>query len=294
MKPFVLCAFLTAAGLLEGQTTADGIAAVEAGRFQDAERILSELLRRDPGSFEANLYLGLTHFRAGNSAAARPLLEQAVRLSPASAQAWKMLGLVATSQGDLEPAVAALEKACDLGPKDEEACYYLGRDLYALGHYEAARTPFEKALGAVPQGMPGRVHRAIALNFAAQGLPVEAESHFKKAILAARPPTEGEDVRIDYGAFLFRQGRTEEAVPPLQQAVHDVPKSARANLELGRVLLHTDKLNDAVSCLERAVALDPANPNGHLLLGRAYLRLERTSDGEREMRLGQGSGTEKR
>jgi protein O-GlcNAc transferase len=294
MSPSILCALLIA-GSLQGQNLGDGIAAVDAGRLDEAERILSEVVRRNPDSFEGNFYLGLAHFRAGRSAEARPLLERAANLSPADARAWKTLGLLTSSAGDLGAAAAALGKACELAPNDEEACYYFARDLYALGHYESARRPFEAALRAAPQAMLPKVHRAIALNYAGLGMPAEAERHFVKAIqVNGRAPREGEDPRIDYGAFLFRQGRTAEALRPLQQAARDAPSSARANLEWGRVLLHVDKLDEAAACLEKAVGLEPGNWNARLLLGRAYLRLGRTSEGEREMRLGQEGWASKR
>ena len=281
----VVCGWCLA--LLHAQTTADGIAAIEAGRLDEAVRILSSVIQTDRDSAEAHLYLGLAHFRAGRSAAARPPLERAAELAPANAQAWKLLGLVSTSAGDAESAAIALSKACDLAPRDDEACYYFARNLYALGRHEAARAPFEKALRAAPPSMSARVHRAVALNFAAMEAPAEAERHFVKAIqLAGRAAREAEDPRVDYGAFLFRQGRTEEALRPLQQAAQDAP-SARAGLELGRVLLHLGKLDEAVVRLEKAVALEPGNSHARLLLGRAYLRLGRTAEGEREMRLGQ-------
>src|SRR5262249_16780636 len=113
-------------------------------------------------------------------------------------------------------------------------------------------------------------------------------------IQLAGPSPNTEDPRVDYGAFLFRQGRVEEALRPLEQAVHDAPVSARANIELGRVLLHLNRLDDAAAHLEKAVPADPGNWNAHLLLGRAYLQLGRTNQGEREMRLGQdGYGSSK-
>ena len=280
----VFLALIIASGSLQAQNLADGISAVEAGRLDEAERILSEIVRRQPDSADANLYLGLAHFRAGRSAAARPLLERAVRLSPTSARAWKTLGLVTMSNGDLNGALPALGKACELAENDEEACYFLARNLHALGRYEAARDAFEKALRAAPREMLSKVHRAIALNFVALFLPAEAEQHFVKAIELAGPSRNGEDPRVDYGAFLFRQGRTEEAVRPLEHAVRDAPSSARANLEWGRVLLHLNRVNEAAVCLEKTVALEPDNGNAHLLLGQAYLRIGRTSEGERELR----------
>jgi tetratricopeptide (TPR) repeat protein len=283
----VFLALTIASSSLQAQNLADGISALEAGRLDEAERVLSEIARQQPDSADANFYLGLVHFRASRSAAARPLLERAVSLSPASARAWKTLGLVTMSMGDLEGALPALGKACELAENDEEACYFLARNLHTLGRYESARAAFEKALRAAPKPMLSKVHRATALNFVALFLPAEAEQHFVKAIQLAGSAKNGEDPRVDYGAFLFRQGRTEEALRPLEQAARDAPFSARANVELGRVRLHVDKVNEAATCLEKAVALEPGNWNAHLLLGQAYLRLGRTSQGEREMHLGQ-------
>jgi len=208
-------------------------------------------------------------------------MEEAARL--------KRLGLDAMSAGNLEQAEPALRKACELAPSDEDVCYYLARNLHVRGNYEAAREPFDIALRAAPKGMLPRVHRAIALNFMALGMAPDAERHFLKAIqLNVRQAAGSEDPRVDYGAFLFRQGRTEEALVPLEQAVREVPTSPKANTEWGRVLLHLGRLEQAVGCLEKAVKLDPKSSNAHLLLGRAYLRLGRTTEGEREMQLGVG------
>jgi len=165
---------------LPAQNLRDGILAVEAGRLDDAERILSTVVRQRPDSADANFYLGLVHLRAGRADAALPLLKRAVSLSPASARVWKTLGLVTTSRGDLDGAAPALGKACELAPNDDEACYYFARNLHALGRYESAREQFEKALRAAPKQMLPRVHRATALNFSALGLPAEAERHFRE------------------------------------------------------------------------------------------------------------------
>ena len=268
---------------LYGQGLAEGKAALDDGLLEEAERILIEVVRAQPDSAEGHLYLGLTRFRAGRAVPARAELEQAAKLAPANALAWKMLGLVTTSTGDREGALIPLGRACELDPRDDESCYYLARMLHTLGRYEVARAPFEKAIRAAAPATLGGVHRAVALNYIGLGLAADAERHFLKAV---QTRTGGEDPRIDYGAFLFRQGRVQDAVAPLRQAVRDAPTSARANVELGRVLLHLDKAGEAATCLQQAVGREPGNANAHLLLGRAYLRLGRTAEGEREMRLG--------
>jgi Flp pilus assembly protein TadD len=115
----------------------------------------------------------------------------------------------------------------------------------------------------------------------------ESERQFLEAIRVYRDSATGEDPKIDYGAFLVRQGRSEEALDSLEKAVKASPKSVRANMELGKALLHLGKLKPAVVHLEKAVALAPNAWAARLLLGKAYLQLGRTADGEREMQLGQ-------
>ena len=107
--------------LLQAQTTAEGIAAVEAGRLDEAVRILSAIVHTDPNSSEAHFYLGWRISAPADPP--RPVLplERAAALAPANAQAWKLLGLASTSAGDPESAAAALRKACDLAPQDEES-----------------------------------------------------------------------------------------------------------------------------------------------------------------------------
>lgn len=266
----------------------DGVAALRAGRLADAERSLDRAVREQPSSFEANYYLGLARFRLERLPAARESLEKAVRLAPRRAAAWKLLGVVSAAQQDLAGAVEPFGKACDLAPEDEDACYYLGRNLYSLNRFEPARIALEKALATGSDPRLWRVHRALAQNFEALGMAAEAERHFLEAIRlnrnSARPD---EDPRIDFGVFLFRQGRAADSMKPLEEAVRTLPHSARAQAECGRVLLQLGRPDEAAARLEQATQLDPKNWAAHLLLGRAYQRLGRAGDADKHLRLGE-------
>jgi len=201
---------------------------------------------------------------------------------------WKQRGLKLAMSGQLEAAAETLTKACELSPRNDDACYYLGRTWFTLGRYVEARDSFAKALQISPKPMLSKAHRAAALNFVALIIPEEAERHFRKAVQLSRgTKSTDEDPRVDYAAFLFRQGRMEEALPLLEQAVKEQPASARANTELGRVLLHMGKRELAAARLEKAVALDPRSTAARLLLGRTYLELDRKQQGEEQLRLGQ-------
>jgi tetratricopeptide (TPR) repeat protein len=138
------------------------------------------------------------------------------------------------------------------------------------------------------------------LNYTGLGLDVEAERHFRQAIARyGGTSSSPDDPRLDYGVFLMRQGRIQEALEPLHQAVSASPDSARANAELGRALLELNRPEAALGPLERSVNLDPKAWTARLLLGRVYFRLGRNEEGERETRLGregwgkQGYGSSK-
>ena len=64
----------------------------------------------------------------------------------------------------------------------------------------------------------------------------EAERNFRDAIRLYHPGSgvPQPDPRLDYGAFLLREGRTQDALDMLQQSVTASPGSPRAHAELGR------------------------------------------------------------
>ena len=275
-------------GVLAAQDVPTAVSAFENGRFEEAARTLSEILSRTPDDADANYYLGMTYFREGRLRDAMPFLERATRLSPSKPAAWKALGLVLLGANDYRGASVPLGKACALDPKDEDNCYLQGRSLFVLGLYDEAAQPFDKALRAAPQAKQAAVHRAAALNLVELGRTQEAEQHFRDAVRLYRvgPGVPQPDPRLDYGAFLIRQGRTQSALELLQQSVTASPGSPRAHAELGRALLELDRPAEAVTELKSAVDLDPNGWAVRMMLGRAYLRLGRAEDGQRELSLG--------
>lgn len=235
----------------------------------------------------AEIRRGYHLFQAGDLEAARNAFERAVELAPSHAGGWKALGTVFAARSDWTQAEAAFRKACALDPREERACYYLGRTLYSENRFDAAIEVFQKTLPAEPAGNLWQVHRGLALALEAMGRDRDAERQFRESIRfddgRSRPD---EDPRIDYGGFLFRQGRSGEAVGPLEEAVKRSPGAPRALFELGRVFAQTGKLDAAAAYLEKAVEVDPEYAAAHLLLGKTYLRMGREAEGRRHLELG--------
>lgn len=286
-------------GLLAAQDLPRAVRALDGGRFDEAITSLAEMLRSAPDDPDVNYYLGLAYFRAKRPREAQPYLERATSFRPERPQAWKALGLALLQTSDYAPASLALSRTCVLDPKDEDGCYLLGRSLYIQGLFDEAVEPFEKALKAAPAALQAAVHRAAALNYAELGRAADAERHFRDALRLRGSAPGQPDPRVDYGAFLIRQGRAQDAVGFLTAAAGDAPNFARAHAELGRALLELDRPADALAPLQRSVELDPSNWSVRMILGRTYLRLGRTEEGGRELKFGregwakQGYGSSK-
>ena len=232
---------------------------------------------------------GIRLFSERQSAAALEALERSVQLRPDYAAAWKALGVVSAAGGDYERAEKPFRMACQLQPDLPDACLYYGRALYLLNRFSPALEVLRPALQNHPDN--AQIYRLIALSSEALGETSEAGAAFQKAVLLNRgsPPNQGppnEDPGIDYGVFLYRQGRAEEAVDPLESVLKRYPTASRAHLELGCVLLALDRLPQAETHLEQAVALDSQSGRAHLLLGKVYLRLGKPEAGERQLRQG--------
>lgn len=74
------------------------------------------------------------------------------------------------------------------------------------------------------------------------------------------------------GFFLLVLGRFEQAIPPLERAVHLDPLSIRTNRTLGVAYYLLDRLVDAEHWVKAAIAVRPEDPESHYLAARIFLR----------------------
>ena len=62
---------------------------------------------------------------------------------------------------------------------------------------------------------------------------------------------------FDHGRTLFNQGRSDEAIPYLEDATRDDPEFAQAYLYLGRAYISQSRWRDAIQPLRTAFRLSP-------------------------------------
>ncbi len=174
---------------------------------------------------------GLDAFRQRDLPAAERELLMAAREQPDSARAWKSLGMTYIAEEKYEPAEDPCRQACDLDSREENACYYLGRVEFTLGRFDKSLAAYGKALTSGADR--GRVLLGMALTYEAMSKPREAERYYKEAIAAGEARS-----KVDYGLFLFKQGRGEDGLKILRGAGADTEadrvETALRNADLSR------------------------------------------------------------
>ena len=123
------------------------------GDLDAAQKVLEDLVRKEPAAFAANDLLGDVLLAQGHPGQAIPFLEKALKLGPPPPHTQGVFGRAYALAGRPADAVRHLEQAL---PADEDGSvrYQLARSYQALGRAEQARAAlqdyeaFKKALDA--------------------------------------------------------------------------------------------------------------------------------------------------
>jgi len=139
----------------------------------------------------------------------------------------------------------------------------LGIGYLQQGDYGRARENLLKALELDDDS--GRAHNTLAIVFQQEGELALAETHFRKAI---KIDQDFAAARNNYGAFLFSQQRTEEAIEQLQIAADNrfYNRRHQAFENLGVAFLELGSIDAARVSFERAIALNPSQSRALLEL----------------------------
>lgn len=102
-------------------------AALTAQRFDSAQRIYEEILRRDPREFTSLMNLANLHFRQQRFTEAAGLLERAVEVDPGVAHAHFGLANAYLALNRLDEGERALRRVLEIEPSHPQAQQYLGQ-----------------------------------------------------------------------------------------------------------------------------------------------------------------------
>lgn len=286
-----------------------GLAALNAGRLDDAERDFQATLGLVPGSPEAHKNLGLVYADAGDMARAIQEFQQALALSPRSAGILLELALAYERTKDWRAATQAYEQvlrhspgevlalkglarsaereqrfddaarqyreALAIDPLDDDTWMALGASLVRLERWADARQAYETVLSRHPADAQARFNLGVVLDGLGDGTAA-TQAYAQAAMSLPRDP----DLAFRVGVMHARSGRWAEAAAAYEQALLRDPRHAPSHLYLGRLAEQLGDPQRALSHYRAVAARTPSNPAGSPLREQAQAAIKRLESGK--------------
>jgi len=170
------------AGLMAGVERA-----IDAGRFDEAERKLTEILRMDEGNVFLLSRISGAQMAQDKLAEAEATLKKALALDSEHPVCLSILGDIRYRQQKYDEAIDAFSLSVKVRPDHAATHFMLGRALIEKGNRAPAESALRKAVHLRPTW--GEPHYQLAVLYATQkpGYPELAQYHYKKAIAGGIP-----------------------------------------------------------------------------------------------------------
>lgn len=204
----------------------------QARQFDAAERLLSELLKKDPQQPLALDYLGTIQLLRHDVKQARDTYTRLIQAAPYYPTAYSDLGHTEALLGNVEEATRLYRRAIQMDPSNPRPLRELGILLLGEGNLEQADKLLQQALKLDPTDV-----------FALSAL----------------------------GEAAARQGRFQDAADILQRALKAAPQAVAVRLNLGFVYLQLKRFADVERLMSETVKLDPRQPQAYAELGAARM-----------------------
>ncbi|MBS0263358.1 MAG: glycosyltransferase family protein [Planctomycetes bacterium] len=202
--------------------------------------------------FVVALARGAAHLDAGEFDQAEKVYEQIVRADPQHAPAWHQLGLVALQQHDLERAVECLERAVSLDNSDPTYQIDLGRVHSRLDQTDEAIECFQQAIFLAPDDP--RPHELLGNVLHHRGDFIGAELQFEQVV---RLDPQAVSAWSNLGTLHTQLGRHLEAISCFREALKHQPDRRDDWLHLTALLFDQFRAMDSGALRRTLGEIDP-------------------------------------
>ena len=233
-----------------------GIALVRQSRYEEAVKVFSSALERDPRVAGTSSNMGNALLELERYEDAIPYFRKAIELQPDFSQAHNSLALAYRGLKRFGEALGYAEQACRAAPNDPTAFNNLGAILAELGRLEEAVANQRKAVALAPDYATAYADLGRALH--RQGYVAEAIECYRISLL--RDPRAA-DVHGDLGAAYQQEMRIDEAAQSYRKAIELDPRLASACNNLGLVLQHLGRHTEAIAYFRLALEIEPGRDN---------------------------------
>lgn len=161
--------------------------AIDAGRYDEAEKQFATLLQQDANNPYLLARMAGAQLDQDKVGPAEEQLKKLLALDPTHPAGLQMMGDVKYRQSNFKEAVDLLSQAAQIRPEMPDTHFHLGQALIATGQRQAAEAAFRKSLQLRPGW--GDPHYQLAVLYGTQkpSYPELAQYHYKRALAAGLP-----------------------------------------------------------------------------------------------------------
>jgi putative PEP-CTERM system TPR-repeat lipoprotein len=243
------------------------ISYVRERRPDEAVKVASAYVAKNPKDSAAHLLYGTALITAGKRDEARKQYVEAVKLDPKNVAALLSLGSLDSLEGHYKDAIGHYQTVLKQDPRNAVAMTSLARIAVQQGDRAEAVKWFKQATEASPKSAPP--YLGLVMLYSQGGQFDEAVDVAKR--LAAVQPKDPMALNT-LGAAELNAGHHEAALKPLQQAVNLAPKVPLYRTNLARAQLLGKDTENAKANLDKVIKEDPGEATAVAL--RAFLKLQ--------------------
>jgi Flp pilus assembly protein TadD len=272
--------------------------------YSSAVPWLLRLKKEDAAYLEASFLLGIAYLQLGDLQRAEYAFRAVTETLPLN-EAFNNLGVAQSLRRD-KAAIESFQRAAEGDPMDADYSFNLGCYYFRAGDYVQAGRALREALAKSPgdsqakallsasqdrlnqrlqssrsRSGPEKAEREDVLAHLDRIKPNYEEPGFRQLRMALERLSEDKlqalegpehaAAHLAQGRAAFEQGRDEEALRDLQEALRLDPQNADAYLYLARVQMRAGKTEEAKVSAGNAVSFGKKDPEACLLLARIYL-----------------------
>ena len=230
-------------------------------------------------SYDEAMTRGVAAMEAGRFREAEAAFRQAKDLDPQQASPWLLLSHLLLDTGRPKLALEALDSVSDLTSQHGQVRCLKGRILTEMGRPKLAVEQLEPAVDAL--GGDATCREALGVAKLQSG---DAEGALDAIGPLAEPLPEADrspSLNATYGIALAQTGRQKSAIAPLRAALKQQPKRSRALFHLGRSLQSLERWEEAAETFEKGIGFPPPeNIRFGLGLVRCQIRLGRLEEAQ--------------
>ncbi len=243
---------------------------MSTGRFSEAEPVIAEAVRLNPGSDVSWYNYGLNLKQLNKPQQARDAFSKALQINPNVPETWNNRGTVFSDLKEYDAAIKDLDQAISLNRNYAEAYANKGKALSQLKRNDEALAAYDKALSLRPDLPAAWIGKGNVV--AELERHDEALAAYDKALAVNRDLV---DAWLGRAHVLYHIRHHDEALAAYNKALSMNPALTEAWLGRGNVFGALKNNDEALAAYDRALTLKPDAAGAWLGRGNIFNDLKR-------------------